>query len=607
MLVALYAVIGRDPVAAVVLTPVALAPMLVRRPVSLGLPAQAVVSFAVLGLGALLSRVLPGPGVAFRGVMGPLVPFVAMASILIAGSRLFLRAPAGGDRATVAQGFWCLVVCGAHRSGVVYVAGCTLYLLVSAAWLRGGRSWARGRHTRWWALGMVLAAGLAGGLAWTVPQAHLRVVRWLAGTTVQTGLPEGPLELGSLAGMAQSDRVVARVFGAHDVMLLRGIVYQEYVRGRWFQRVNAPPQLTPIEGAGGPMEIRYESTDTPRFLLPLGARDLVLNAPSAMVDIDGVLTPAASTRLDFARLSEGPREQLAPVASQPGDRALPPSLRAELAPLARRWVGDATDPAEQIARLARELTSHHRYSLTFERPPRRRDPVAAFLAEEGSAGHCEYFASAMAVLARTIGVPARVVGGYRVSEYNPVGHYHVVRERNAHAWVEVELPGKGWVSVDATPADSLAMAGPEQTPPLSAVLDALLTKASDWLQRALDRPALVALALVPVLVWLLGREAWQRWRGRRRAGVGFIDAPFDPPPPHMVALLQRLAARGIAHPATASLESLARRLDGSDDEAAALLRRYADLRYGGIGDDERLREDVARYLQAPIVSAATTR
>src|SRR5690606_10276924 len=78
------------------------------------------------------------------------------------------------------------------------------------------------------------------------------------------------------------------------------------------------------------------------------------------------------------------------------------------------------------------------------------DSFRSFLLEDRR-GHCEYFATATALFFRHIGVPSRVVVGYRGGTYNPVSDILEIRERNAHAWVEVFVPGDGWVSVDTTP------------------------------------------------------------------------------------------------------------------------------------------------------------
>jgi len=93
-----------------------------------------------------------------------------------------------------------------------------------------------------------------------------------------------------------------------------------------------------------------------------------------------------------------------------------------------------------------------RYRYTTDNPPTgERDPVAAFLFDQ-RAGHCELFASGLCALCRTVGIPARIVTGFRASEYNDIGEYYIVRQSHAHAWTEVHLgTDAGWHTLDATP------------------------------------------------------------------------------------------------------------------------------------------------------------
>jgi hypothetical protein len=80
-----------------------------------------------------------------------------------------------------------------------------------------------------------------------------------------------------------------------------------------------------------------------------------------------------------------------------------------------------------------------------------KDPVTYFLFERKQ-GHCEYFASAMAVMLRSLGIAARVVNGFRGGVFNDITSQYVVRMWNAHSWVESYFPGYGWISFDPTPA-----------------------------------------------------------------------------------------------------------------------------------------------------------
>ncbi len=79
-------------------------------------------------------------------------------------------------------------------------------------------------------------------------------------------------------------------------------------------------------------------------------------------------------------------------------------------------------------------------------------PVAEFLFEK-KRGYCEYFATSAALLLRLQGIPTRYVSGFNVIETNREGDHYVVRESDAHAWIEAYLPDRGWVEYDPTPSD----------------------------------------------------------------------------------------------------------------------------------------------------------
>jgi protein-glutamine gamma-glutamyltransferase len=95
-----------------------------------------------------------------------------------------------------------------------------------------------------------------------------------------------------------------------------------------------------------------------------------------------------------------------------------------------------------------------RFGYTLELPGvRAPDPLAYFLFERRK-GHCEYFASSMTIMLRTLGIPARLVNGFRGGEYNNLTGSYIVREKDAHSWVEVYFPEFGWVGFDPTPASN---------------------------------------------------------------------------------------------------------------------------------------------------------
>lgn len=128
---------------------------------------------------------------------------------------------------------------------------------------------------------------------------------------------------------------------------------------------------------------------------------------------------------------------------------LPEDAHPETRALAARWTEVENTP-EGIVRAALNHFREENFVYTLTPPPLRRDPVDQFLFET-RAGFCEHFATAFTTLMRAAGVPARVVTGYQGGDYNELGDYYVVRQRDAHAWSEVYLAGRGgWTRVDPT-------------------------------------------------------------------------------------------------------------------------------------------------------------
>ena len=135
-----------------------------------------------------------------------------------------------------------------------------------------------------------------------------------------------------------------------------------------------------------------------------------------------------------------------------------PNLDSRIAPLAREIVKAADGDAAKAEAIERYLRKNYGYTLKLL-PARVRDPLAVFLFDRKK-GHCEYFASSMAVMLRTVGVPSRVVTGFMGGTFNPITGWQVVRASDAHSWVEAWVPGHGWTSYDPTPPDPAAAQNP---------------------------------------------------------------------------------------------------------------------------------------------------
>jgi transglutaminase-like putative cysteine protease len=129
-----------------------------------------------------------------------------------------------------------------------------------------------------------------------------------------------------------------------------------------------------------------------------------------------------------------------------------PVLDPRIPELSKTVSARAPTPYEKAVAIESYLRSRFTYTLTLTGKP-GDDPLAHFLFET-RAGHCEYFASAMAIMLRTLGIPSREVNGFLPGEYNDLAGDYIVRASDAHSWVEAYFPGNGWVTFDPTPASA---------------------------------------------------------------------------------------------------------------------------------------------------------
>ncbi len=166
---------------------------------------------------------------------------------------------------------------------------------------------------------------------------------------------------------------------------------------------------------------------------------------------------AANPSRDAAGLGDQratPPLEPGPGGPRPARRYLQvPALDPEIRMRADQLTAGAHNDFERALRLEAALREHGRYT---DSPPPLGDqttsPIEAFVLGD-LAGHCEYFASAMVVLARLEGLPARLVNGFAGGQRNDVGGFIEVTQADAHAWVEIHFERAGWVRFDPTPPD----------------------------------------------------------------------------------------------------------------------------------------------------------
>jgi hypothetical protein len=523
---------------------------------------------------------------------------------------------------------------------------------------------------------VALAAGVALAIVWALPRVQERIDQGLyelGGRRADrySGFSRES-RLGDYGSLKLSDRVVLRV-DAPRPQYLRGRVFTAFDGRTWSAREGprrALPLLAPEAAIDPALRAGVSEVAGTDFVLPERERLLAAGAsPGAVVTrilqsafVSGALVappgkllvraPVESVRADASGVLEVPLEvevEAYATVNVPGllDPEPPPAaLLAECAALPERGVDPrflelaselaaAPDVAERIARTVALVSTRCRYSLE---PGEftTTDPLAEFFFEKRK-GYCQYFASAAALLLRAQGIACRYVTGFAVSADNRLGGHYVVREHDAHAWLEAYVEGRGWVEVDATPADEfLSLHRRVSRGPLEAawewlsarwaalrafvrradaraILAAALGGALAFVRFLATDPAGVALVLVVAAPWLLRRRPWRRLLAR--GAVPARPGPEDPQvPPEVARLLARvdraLAERGRPRPPSRAprehLESVpAEALPAPlRDAARRAVDAYYLARYAGTPPPPGEVEDLARALEGQISAEA---
>lgn len=528
---------------------------------------------AELGIYLLVLVGLSGATRVLGDLPGGLPAEVAFGAFLLTASRAFLVPSVvakGGDVAAVILASAALAVQG-HRIAELAPA---IAAAIALATLARDPSFGSGstRLALGSAAGLLVASlGVGAVASRLVPRATYAVARRLATHIYdrpRAGFDEH-LTLGDAQEILESDKVVLRVTG-DEVDYLRGKVYQSFDGAQWFglTSLTPPTSASPPAPVTPPKRVHVEAVTPHRVLLaPL---DFVV--PGTRTRSDGLSHGGKRTSWDAVKV-----EGSALSAPSAEDLELPTTHREALVALATEWTATATTDAERLEALEARL---HAYRYTLRREKFEGSALSDFLFVQ-RAGHCELFASAFALLARAVGIPARVIGGYRVLEQRGAGEGYVVRDLHAHAWVEAYSASRSapatWRTWDPTPPSAFLRR--------PSALELALTS----LETLLDGLAKPSSLAVVALGGALSVAAWAAWRRARtrRARLAAVTVPIHP---ELARLEAHLAARGVVRARAEGLYAFAGRLEGGGDEhAARAVRACAALRYGQEGTADDLR------------------
>jgi transglutaminase-like putative cysteine protease len=321
--------------------------------------------------------------------------------------------------------------------------------------------------------GVLVAVGITVGLRRAQPWV-LQLASQAAFGDAETGFsPE--TRLGSVQQLELSDRVVMRVWTERPEKL-RAWVGTRFDGRTWTALQGRGQVLPPAAGGAQDAQAWPEGVDGSIYALSAaGSPDAQVGSPNAysirtVESVPGTIPtpahvhlirlPARTLTLDSLGLLHpaleagtlySVRDGLIVATSDPNDAdlALPPETDPRLRTLAARLAAGVTTNERRVEATVGWLQANVRYSLHVGRFASTQ-PVAEFLFEKRQ-GWCEYFASAAAVLLRLQGVPTRYVKGFNVRHRLKRGGHYVVRQADAHAWIDVWMPDRGWVECDPTP------------------------------------------------------------------------------------------------------------------------------------------------------------
>ena len=433
---------------------------------------------------------LIGPWNGPRGLLGAAIPLLYLAAAGVLAAARTGR----GNLAAALLSFAALVAEALDSSGPGFFLAlacfvpCAVGAMAAAEILRSLEGAAVQTPARRLSLRLALVAGsaalgillLAGGLFFLLPRTADAAQRWTAAHGLRLGAFSTRVTLREIGELKASSQPVMHItiYSPRPVAGLkwRGGLLTDFDGRAWTNPEPAAPiepaasghfaLLSPDErrpGAHISYDVELEPADSTALFFAGTPESLDLRGAAVLRSASGVArlasrTPGIFRYSAYSRLEEAPERSRALFRApslDPDEAArdcrLPASLDPRIRQLAQEWTSGAATDIERARAIETRLRNGYGYTL--ELPPAgTRDPLASFLFVRRR-GHCEYFATAMAVMLRSSGVPARLATGFESGLYNPLTGQWLIRASDAHAWVEAWLPGRGWTTFDPTPPD----------------------------------------------------------------------------------------------------------------------------------------------------------
>ena len=483
------------------------------------------------------------------------------------------------------------------------------------------------------------------------------------------------VDLGAIGSVKKDSTIVMRIqpsqpLPAVEGVYWRGKVFDDY-DGRSWRNSLGSGRMVSSEGTGVfnlayrqhpertiVQEVVLEPLDTAvlfgaPYPIQINGRFNVLRV-NEMDSISLAMVPA--TRIDYIFTSMIPALRQADAEATTLSYSLSSARRfiqlpegsGRIGRLAREILAqspEAKTVLQKIMAIEKYLKKNYRYTLDVK-PTESGMPIEDFLFVQ-KAGFCEHYATAMTLLLRSLGIPARFVTGFLPGEWNEFGKYYTVRQSNAHAWVEVWFPRSGWIPFDPTPPappeeaatllgflrrsmdsiqwrwnryviyysirDQIILAKEVRDDTMKFrlefvnVVNGAFNAVRIFLSEMILRPITVLLILIPagIALFLVGRylkrsfrPLWFRWPGRRRQARTVL---------FYFQMLDLLRAKGLSKPDTLTPQEFIQKIPAPPSPlrpaAAELTGLYYRVRFAGVPLSDQEQQRVNELLQS--VKSAT--
>jgi transglutaminase-like putative cysteine protease len=347
--------------------------------------------------------------------------------------------------------------------------------------------------------------------------------------------------------------IVMYVKSTHAVYL-RSKLFDRFSGDRWQRTGEAPAPAplregylrlpSPVGGTHVAQQIDIVADlDEHALAASAGATSIRFPGPLLYDNGDGTFAAPRALRADTSYAIDaspqliGSRYALDAPAPDARYLQIDAAISARVRELAQSVTASAGDPWRKARAIEDHLRGNYQYSYETIVPYQGRTPLDWFLFENRR-GHCEFFASAMVVLLREIGIPARLANGYSLGERNPLTGYYEVRVLDGHAWPEAWIDGR-WIMFEPTPFYPLPQPQDEPQQQVAGATDR-------YLERIADTSAQLSPQSLRSALLQMARDAWASARHLQRVLVDAVQRVLPWLPLIAVSLLLAWLAKKVA-------------------------------------------------------------